>query len=169
MTEEVWESDEDVEYTRAEELTEEEQMFQVMLDIVTGEVFTEELTRFADMHAKKFISAENSDECTHEQFDIFQAYRRLIEAVIDREMTQVLGRPFSCASIASKFNESRTGLDFPVFEEVADVLNSLNDFLAFKGEMIAHMVSKDKQDLVVETFKINPQKTSRSQRIRNWN
>ena len=168
MTEEVWESDEDFEYEAEERVSEEEQMYEAMLEIVTGKVFTEELAKFAEMHASKFTTNENSDECTHEQFEIFQTYRRLIEAVIDREMSKTLDRPFSCVAVAAKFNAQSTP-DFAVFEEVADVLNSLNDFLAFKGEMLAHVNSKDKQDLVVQTLKINTKQTSRSERIRNCN
>lgn len=163
MTEDSWASEEEVECEDAE-VSEEEQMFEQMLEIITGEVFTEELHAFGEKHASEF--AENCDECSHEQFEIFREYRKLIEAVIDREMTQMVGRPFSCAAVASKFSEKP---EFGVFEEVAEVLNSLNDFVAFKTEMIAHTASKDKQDLFVETVKIPESKKTRSEQIRNCN
>jgi hypothetical protein len=80
-------------------------------------------------------------------------------------MTAILGAPFSCASVSAKFNEKP---DFAVFEEVADVLNSLNDFVAFKSEMVAHVISKDKQDLFVQSRKVTST-VPRSERIRNCN
>jgi hypothetical protein len=167
MTED-WATDEDTEFECGNaEISEEEQMFEEMLEIVTGKIFTDELNAFGEKHANKFPEICLTDECTHEQYEIFREYRKLIEAVIDREMTEALGRPFSCAGVASKFSEKP---DLAVFEEVADVLNSLNDFVAFKAEMIAHTASKDKQDIFVETVKISSKKPlSRSEQIRNCN
>ena len=167
MTEEEWQSDEEFEIAD-QETSEEEQMFEAMLEIVTGDVFTEELNKFAETHGNKFDAEQ--DECSHEEFELFQNYRRLIEDVIDREMTDILGRPFCCASLASKFNE-KPG-NFAVFEEVADVLNSLNDFVAFKTEMVAHVASRDKQDLVIHSHKLHNTElsvSSRSARIRHCN
>jgi hypothetical protein len=139
-------------------------MFEQMLEIVTGDKFVEELGIFAEEYSDKFD--ENGAESTHEQFEIFQNYKKLIESVIDREMTESMNKPFNCAMVASKFNTENTPA---VFEEVADVLNSLNDFLAFKDEMIAHRTSKDKQDLCVQTIKLGNCKQARSERIRNPN
>ncbi len=173
MTEGEWDSEEVFEIGGDEVISEEEQMFELMLEIVTGDVFTEELAKFAEKHGNKFLAVEDTNpngECSHEEFELFQQYRRLIEDVIDREMTDQLNRPFSCASLASKFN-NKDALSFGVFEEVADVLNSLNDFLAFKAEMVAYVTSKDKQDLVVLSNKLCSSTAfqPRSQRIRNCN
>ena len=115
-------------------------LLETLLEAINSDGFHEVLTGFASLHCDKF-------EDKHEHFLLFQEYKEGIEKALKDAMIEA-GVEFDPQAFAQSMKNRK---DCPVFEEVADVLNSINDFKAFKSEMIAFKASRHLQDLTIQS------------------
>ena len=124
-------------------------LLETLLEAINSDGFHEVLTGFASLHCDKFedTDVQQGAEHKHEHFLLFQEYKEGIEKALKDAMIDA-GVEFDPQAFAQSMKSRK---DCPVFEEVADVLNSINDFKAFKSEMIAFKASRHLQDLTIQS------------------
>jgi The ARF-like 2 binding protein BART len=128
-------------------------VIQALLEVISSEEFNERITAFYEAHADKFNEGSGGqEEFSHEQYSIFEEYKREIEGVIDSQMKHLLDLDSGFDSAAFLAEHEDELADFesnPVLCEIIDTLTSLNDFESFKNEVMVYMNSTDKQDLAL--------------------
>jgi The ARF-like 2 binding protein BART len=112
-----------------------DQMLETLLEAVNSDSFHEVLQSFASLHCDKFDDCDvhAGAEHKHDHFLLFQQYKEDIEGALKVAMNEA-GVEFDPVSFAQSMKGRK---DCPIFEQVADILNSINDFKAFKSEMVA--------------------------------
>ena len=143
--------DEEEEFCFEDGADSQDQILETLLEAVTSDDFHFLTQTFASKHCDKFNDSDiqAGAEHKHDHFLLFQEYKDDIEKALNQAMSDA-GVEFGAHAFAESMKNRK---DCVIFDEVADILNSINDFKAFKGEMLAFKASRGLQDLAINSTK----------------